>query len=147
MIVSTPTIPQQVAALHIDLISSTAKQILFQHEQLRRPPGKAGFLAKPPSRTVSFSQDPYSSSCMRFRIEGYGPITVRCKPRWRFRCPDVVRDDVLARLLDLNAASHAKEQATCVIAKTGRVKSTRSNQRSKEPRRHNDSNNAGTDHI
>ena len=43
--------------------------------------------------------------------KSYGAITGRRKLPWRYRRPDSVRDDVLARLLALNAESYAEEVA------------------------------------
>jgi hypothetical protein len=44
------------------------------------------------------------------QLQAYGAITGRRKLPWRFRWPDAVRDDVLARLLALNAERYAEEQ-------------------------------------
>jgi hypothetical protein len=43
------------------------------------------------------------------QLEAYGAISGRRKLPWRYRWPDAVRDDVLARLLALNAAPIRKE--------------------------------------
>lgn len=45
------------------------------------------------------------------QLQAYGAITGRRKLPWRYRWPDAVRDDVLARLLALNAERHAEEVA------------------------------------
>jgi hypothetical protein len=45
------------------------------------------------------------------QLQAHGVITGRSKLPWRYRWPDAVRDDVLARLLALNAQRHAEEQA------------------------------------
>lgn len=45
------------------------------------------------------------------QLQAYGAITGRRKLPWRYRWPDVVRDDVLARLLALNAERYAEEVA------------------------------------
>ena len=37
------------------------------------------------------------------QLQAYGAISGRRKLPWRYRWPDAVRDDVLARLLALNA--------------------------------------------
>lgn len=43
------------------------------------------------------------------QLEAYGAISGRRKLPWRYRWPDAVRDDVLARLLALNAERYAVE--------------------------------------
>jgi hypothetical protein len=43
------------------------------------------------------------------QLQAYGAITGRRKLPWRYRWPDAVRDDVLARLLALNAERYAEE--------------------------------------
>ena len=45
------------------------------------------------------------------QLQAHGAITGRRKLPWRFRWPDAVRDDVLARLLALNAERYAEEVA------------------------------------
>jgi hypothetical protein len=45
------------------------------------------------------------------QLQAYGAITGRRKLPWRYRWPDAVRDDVLARLLALNAERYAQEVA------------------------------------
>jgi hypothetical protein len=45
------------------------------------------------------------------QLQAYGAITGRRKLPWRYRWPDAVRDDVLARLLALNAERYAEEVA------------------------------------
>jgi hypothetical protein len=45
------------------------------------------------------------------QLQAYGAITGRRKLPWRYRWPDVVRDDVLARLLALNAERYEEEVA------------------------------------
>jgi hypothetical protein len=45
------------------------------------------------------------------QLQAYGAITGRRKLPWRYRWPDAVRDDVLARLLALNAKRYAEEVA------------------------------------
>jgi len=45
------------------------------------------------------------------QLQAYGAITGRRKLPWRYRWPDAVRDDVLARLLALNAERYEKEVA------------------------------------
>ncbi len=43
------------------------------------------------------------------QLQACGAITGRRKLPWRYRCPDAVRDDVLARLLALNAERYEEE--------------------------------------
>lgn len=45
------------------------------------------------------------------QLQAYGAITGRRKLPWRYRWPDSVRDEVLARLLALNAERYAEEVA------------------------------------
>jgi hypothetical protein len=45
------------------------------------------------------------------QLQAYGAISGRRKLPWRYRWPDAVRDDVLARLLALNAERYAEEVA------------------------------------
>ncbi len=45
------------------------------------------------------------------QLLAYGAISGRRKLPWRYRWPDAVRDDVLARLLALNAERYAEEVA------------------------------------
>jgi hypothetical protein len=45
------------------------------------------------------------------QLQAYGAITGSRKLPWRYRWPDAVRDDVLARLLALNAERYAEEVA------------------------------------
>ena len=45
------------------------------------------------------------------QLQAYGAISGRRKLPWRYRWPDAVRDDVLARLLALNAERYEEEVA------------------------------------
>ena len=45
------------------------------------------------------------------QLRRYGAVKPRKKLPWRHRWPDTTRDDVLARLLALNATRYAEEQA------------------------------------
>jgi hypothetical protein len=45
------------------------------------------------------------------QLQAYGAITGRRKLPWRYRWPDAMRDDVLARLLALNAERYEEEMA------------------------------------
>jgi hypothetical protein len=52
------------------------------------------------------------------QLEAYGAISSRRKLPWRYRWPDAVRDDVLARLLALNAERYAEEVAQGIHGKS-----------------------------
>jgi hypothetical protein len=54
------------------------------------------------------------------QLEAYGAISGRRKLPWRYRWPDAVRDDVLARLLALNAERYAEEVAQGLHGKVGK---------------------------
>jgi len=54
------------------------------------------------------------------QLQAYGAITGRRKLPWRYRWPDDVRDDVLARLLALNAERYAEEVALGLHSKGGK---------------------------
>jgi len=54
------------------------------------------------------------------QLQAYGAITGRRKLPWRYRWPDSVRDDVLARLLALNAERYAEEVAMGLHSKWGK---------------------------
>jgi len=54
------------------------------------------------------------------QLQAYGAITGRRKLPWRYRWPDAVRDDVLARLLALNAKRYAEEVAQGLHSKGGK---------------------------
>ncbi|MFN6344080.1 MAG: Eco57I restriction-modification methylase domain-containing protein, partial [Cyanobium sp.] len=54
------------------------------------------------------------------QLQAYGAITGRRKLPWRYRWPDAVRDDVLARLLALNAERYAEEVALGLHSKGGK---------------------------
>jgi len=54
------------------------------------------------------------------QLQAYGAITGRRKLPWRHRWPDDVRDDVLARLLALNAERYAEEVAQGLHGKAGK---------------------------
>jgi hypothetical protein len=53
------------------------------------------------------------------KLQAYGAIIGRRKLPWRYRWPDSVRDDVLARLLALNAERYAEEVAMGLHSKGG----------------------------
>ena len=54
------------------------------------------------------------------QLQAYGAITGRRKLPWRYRWPDAVRDDVLARLLALNAERYEEEVAMGLHSKGGK---------------------------
>ena len=54
------------------------------------------------------------------QLETYGAISGRRKLPWRYRWPDAVSDDVLARLLALNAERYAEEVAQGLHGKVGK---------------------------
>jgi hypothetical protein len=54
------------------------------------------------------------------QLEAHGAISGRRKLPWRYRWPDDVRDDVLARLLALNAERYAEEVAQGLHGKGGK---------------------------
>jgi hypothetical protein len=58
------------------------------------------------------------------QLQAYGAITGRRNLPWRYRWPDAVRDDVLARLLALNAERYAEEVAQGLHGKGGKKQST-----------------------
>ncbi len=54
------------------------------------------------------------------QLQAYGAISGRRKLPWRYRWPDAVRDDVLARLLALNAERYAEEVALGLHSKASK---------------------------
>jgi len=54
------------------------------------------------------------------QLQAYGAITGRRKLPWRYRWPDAVRNDILARLLALNAERYAEEVAQGLHGKAGK---------------------------
>jgi len=57
------------------------------------------------------------------QLEAYGAISGRRKLPWRYRWPDAVRDDVLARLLSLNAERYEEEVAMGLHSKGAKKQS------------------------
>jgi hypothetical protein len=55
------------------------------------------------------------------QLQAYGAITGRRKLPWRYRWPDAVRDDVLARLLALNADRYEEEVSLGIQGKAGKT--------------------------
>jgi hypothetical protein len=63
--------------------------------------------------------DTASEACaFQSQLRQYGAAKPSKKLPWRHRWPDEVRDDVLARLLALNAERYAEEQARGLQGKT-----------------------------
>jgi hypothetical protein len=58
------------------------------------------------------------------QLRRYGAVKPNKKLPWRHRWPDAIRDDVLARLLVLNAERYAEEQAMGLHSKGGKVMGT-----------------------
>jgi hypothetical protein len=58
-----------------------------------------------------FFKDANEALDFQGQLEASGAISGRRKLPWRYRWPDAVRDDVLARLLALNAERYAEEVA------------------------------------
>jgi hypothetical protein len=58
------------------------------------------------------------------QVRAYGAVKGKKKLPWRYRWPDDVRDDVLARLLALNAERYAEEVALGLHGKTGKKPAT-----------------------
>ena len=67
-----------------------------------------------------FFWDPGDALDFQGQLEAYGAITGRRKLPWRYRWPDAVRDDVLARLLALNAERYEEEVALGLHSKGAR---------------------------
>jgi len=67
-----------------------------------------------------FFQDANDALDFQGQLQAYGAITGRRKLPWRYRWPDAVRDDVLARLLALNAERYAEEAALGLHSKGGK---------------------------
>ncbi len=67
-----------------------------------------------------FFEDASDALDFQGQLQAYGAITGRRKLPWRYRWPDAVRDDVLARLLALNAERYAEEVAQGLHSKGGK---------------------------
>ncbi len=66
------------------------------------------------------------------QLQAYGAITGRRKLPWRYRWPDAVRDDVLARLLALNAERYEEEVNLGLQSNRASQRPSRTKQTSKE---------------
>jgi hypothetical protein len=58
-----------------------------------------------------FFWEPDEASAFEAQVRAYGAVKGKKKLPWRYRWPDDVRDDVLARLLALNAERYEEEVA------------------------------------
>jgi hypothetical protein len=62
--------------------------------------------------------DTASEACaFQSQLRQYGAVKPSKKLPWRHRWPDAIRDDVLARLLALNAERYAEEQERGLLSK------------------------------
>jgi len=67
-----------------------------------------------------FFWDADEAMTFQAQLRSHEAIKGRKKLPWRYRWPDAVRDDVLARLLALNAERYAEEVALGLHAKGGK---------------------------
>jgi hypothetical protein len=67
-----------------------------------------------------FFWDPDEAGAFTAQVRAYGAVKGKKKLPWRYRWPDDVRDDVLARLLALNAERYAEEVALGLHGKVGK---------------------------
>jgi hypothetical protein len=79
-----------------------------------------------------FFWDPNDARDFQSQLQAYGAITGRRKLAWRYRWPDAVRDDVLARLLALNAERYVEEVNLGLQSNRASQRPSRSKQTSKE---------------
>jgi hypothetical protein len=68
------------------------------------------------------------------QLQAYGAITGRRKLPWRYRWPDAVRDDVLARLLALNAERYEEEVNLGLHSKGAKQAAKASKRRGRPPK-------------
>jgi hypothetical protein len=66
-----------------------------------------------------FFWEPDEAGAFAAQVRAYGAVKGKKKLPWRYRWPDDVRDDVLARLLALNAERYAEEVAMGLHSKGG----------------------------
>ena len=71
-----------------------------------------------------FFWDSDEASAFEAQVRAYGAVKGKKKFPWRYRWPDDVRDDVLARLLALNAERYAEEVALGLHGKGGKKPAT-----------------------
>lgn len=67
-----------------------------------------------------FFWEPDEASAFESQVRAYGAVKGKKKLPWRYRWPDDVRDDVLARLLALNAERYGEEVALGLHSKGGK---------------------------
>jgi methylase of polypeptide subunit release factors len=67
-----------------------------------------------------FFWEPDEAGAFEAQVRAYGAVKGKKKFPWRYRWPDDVRDDVLARLLALNAERYAEEVALGLHGKGGK---------------------------
>ena len=67
-----------------------------------------------------FFWEPDEAGAFEAQVRAYGAVKGKKKLPWRYRWPDAVRDDVLARLLALNAERYAEEVALGLHGKGGK---------------------------
>jgi hypothetical protein len=67
-----------------------------------------------------FFWEPDEAGAFEAQVRAYGAVKGKKKFPWRYRWPDDVRDDVLARLLALNAERYAEEVALGLHSKGGK---------------------------
>jgi len=73
-----------------------------------------------------FFWEPDEACAFEAQVRAYGAVKNSRRLPWRYRWPDAVRDDVLARLLALNAERYAEEVAQGLHGKTGKKPATNS---------------------
>jgi hypothetical protein len=71
-----------------------------------------------------FFWEPDEACAFEAQVRAYGAVKGKKKFPWRYRWPDDVRDDVLARLLALNAERYGEEVALGLHGKTGKKPAT-----------------------
>jgi len=67
-----------------------------------------------------FFWEPDEACAFEAQVRAYGAVKGKKKFPWRYRWPDDVRDDVLARLLALNAERFEEEVAAGLYSKGGK---------------------------
>jgi hypothetical protein len=67
-----------------------------------------------------FFWEPDEAGAFEAQVRAYGAVKGKKKFPWRYRWPDDVRDDVLARLLALNAERYGEEEALGLHSKGGK---------------------------
>jgi hypothetical protein len=67
-----------------------------------------------------FFWEPDEAGAFEAQVRAYGAVKGKKKFPWRYRWPEAVRDDVLARLLALNAERYAEEVALGLHGKGGK---------------------------